>query len=88
MENLKMYSLRVEPEFLKKADNVAESLSYHTRSDVLRLAIWVGLKFINPRNYSKLSFLRWSTGRCIDNIPLEDVIHAAGVLQEHINGSK
>lgn len=48
MENLKLTSIRLSKSVLARANEIAKVVKYYSTSDVIRLAIWVGLKFMKP----------------------------------------
>lgn len=79
MENLKLTSIRVGVDSLESASAIAKQFGYFTTSDVLRVAMWVGLKVITPRCFSILSRMMWEEDAGKDIVTLEDVLRAAGV---------
>lgn len=88
MEVLKVYSLRLESESIEQASEIASSVSFWKRSDVLRLAIWIGLKVIDSRHISELHRIWWHEYFKGDRTTLEDVLRAAGVELENLKSSK
>ena len=48
MEVLKLTSIRLSKSALAQAKSLARSLGYYRTSDVLRVAIWLGLKILKP----------------------------------------
>lgn len=48
MEILKLTSIRLSKSALARANQLGRSIGYYKTSDVLRIAIWLGLKFLTP----------------------------------------
>lgn len=88
MDNLKLCSLRIDNQSLELADNIAKNSTYWSKSDIMRLAIWIGLKVIKSHRITELNRLYWSEMYNGENVLLEHVLHAAGVSQNHLNGSE
>lgn len=84
MSELKIVSLRLESDSLKWADKMAFDLNYYSRSDIIRLAIWVGEKVISSRQVPILTKLKWDEECRGASVLLEDVLHAAGVELENL----
>lgn len=82
MGNLKLTSIRVSTGALDSAHALAVHSYYYNPSDVLRLAMWVGLKIITPANQSELFRKMWEEEAGPDIIVLEDVLHTAGVIKD------
>lgn len=87
MEKLKLTSIRVSVNALDSAHSLAKELGYYNPSDVLRLAMWVGLKVITPRCATKLMGDMWKEEADLDIITLEHVLRTAGVLKEDEQGT-
>lgn len=87
MSNLKLTSIRVSTDALDTAHALAKQLGYYNPSDVLRLAMWIGLKVLTPRCASKLMGLMWKEEAELDIITLEDVLQTTGVLKEDEQGA-
>lgn len=83
MEVLKGYSVRLESKLVSKIDKIAEDSTYCSRSDVMRLAIWIGEKVIDLRHLHALLKLMWKEESKDTSVTLEDVLRAAGVLLEN-----
>lgn len=79
MENLKLTSIRLSKAALAQANNLARSIGYFQTSQVIRVAIWVGLKMIKPSVFVNLSAMMWEDEEGIKHYTLEDVLRAAGV---------
>lgn len=77
METLKLTSIRLERQSLEQANNIAKEYQYYSGSDVIRIALWVGLKIVNSRNLPRLSHLHWDEDAHGARYGLEDVLHAA-----------
>lgn len=82
MENLKLTSIRISVDSLDRAHALARQLAYYNPSDVLRIAMWVGLKIVTPSCASLLFGKMWKEEAGIDIITIEDVLRTAGVLNE------
>lgn len=78
MEVLKLTSIRLSKAALDKARVVASSVGYFRASEVLRVAIWIGLKCITPGVLHKLLLLMWEEEEKGMYHTLEDVLRAAG----------
>lgn len=88
MSELKMCSLRLESDSLDWADKLANNADYWTRSDIIRLAIWVGAKVITSRHLSELNRLRWEEEFREFDVALEDVLRTAGFTLENLKKVK
>lgn len=84
MSELKIVSLRLESDSLKWADKMASDLHYYSRSDIIRLAIWVGAKVIISSKVSDLNVLRWEEEFKGVDVSLEHVLRTAGVELEDL----
>lgn len=84
MEVLKVYSLRLESKSIDKADEIARSFGHLTRSDVIRVAIWVGEKIISSRNVFDICKLQWAEEFRNKQITLEDVLRTACIELENL----
>lgn len=88
MEEKKIYSLRLESESLEWASKIANRAGSWTRSDVIRLAIWVGKKVITSRHLGDIIRLEVHEEFSEFEVPLEDVLHAAGFKLENLKKEK
>lgn len=88
MDSLKVYSVRLESELVRKVDKIAYNSVYCSRSDVMRLAIWIGEKVIDSRHLDTLFKLMWGEESKGVSVSLEDVLRAADVLLENPKSSK
>lgn len=82
MSKLKLTSIRVSTDSLDSAHYLSKQMNYYSPSDVLRLAMWVGLKVITPKCATKLMGAMWKEEADLDIITLEHVLRTAGVLKE------
>lgn len=88
MSTLKLYSLRLESAMIDRADEVASQLSYWSRSDIIRLAIWIGQKVVEPRVVTNLHHLWWEEQFKGTRVTLEDVIRTAGIELENLKNQE
>ena len=79
MEPLKLTSIRLERQSLEQANDIAKEHLYYSSSDVIRTALWVGLKIVNSRNLPRLSYLHWDEDAHGAHYGPGDVLHT-GVL--------
>lgn len=78
MENLKLTSIRLSKDSLDRAERLSGDSRFYTTSDILRVAIWIGLKFLSRRSISELLVMMWREENSNEIITLEDVIRTAG----------
>lgn len=88
MSVLKVYSLRLESAMIDRADDVAGQLSFWSRSEIIRLAIWIGQKVVEPRVVGALHRLWWQEQFKGTNVTLEDVIRTAGIELENLKSQE
>lgn len=86
MSKLKLTSIRVSTDSLDSAHYLSEQMNYYSPSDVLRLAMWVGLKVITPSCASKLMGMMWKEEAGFDIITLESVLRTAGAIKDEREG--
>lgn len=86
MSNLKLTSIRVSTESLDSAHALAKQLGYYNPSDVLRLAMWIGLKVVTNRCASNLFSMMWKEEAGLDIITTADVLRTAGVIDDEHKG--
>lgn len=82
METLKLTSIRLEKRSLEQANRIAKEIGYYQSSNVIRIALWAGLKIITSRNWSRLAHLQFEEEENGAHYLLEDVLHAAAQNQE------
>lgn len=82
MEKLKLTSIRLENSSLEKASRIAKDNRYHKSSDIMRTALWVGLKIVNSRNCGKLSNYQLQEEILKTSYGLEDVLRTAGLKND------
>lgn len=80
MEKMKLTSIRITGNSLESAQALTNQLSFCTQSDVLRLAIWVGLKILTSKCATPLFRKMWEEEAGLDVTTLMDVLHTAGVI--------
>lgn len=88
MSELKSYSLRLESESIDKADAIVVARPYWSRSHVIRLAIWVGLKIVTTGHLAALHRLCWEEKVKGRSVTLEDVLRTADVKLENLKVSE
>ena len=86
MSKLKLTSIRVSTDSLDSAHALSKQMNYYSPSDVLRLAMWVGLKVITPSCASKLMGMMWKEEAGLDIITLESVLRTAGAIKDEREG--
>ena len=84
MENLKLTTIRLDRDSLKKADKLVFQMRYYDRSSVIRLALWVGLKIVNSQNIHKLVKIYIEEEDTNDNVDSSDVIRTAGITKDEL----
>ena len=77
MEKLKLTSIRLSMETLDRAERLSWDSDIYNTSDILRIAIWIGLKFMRVGIISKLLVMMSKEELKGEIITLEDVIHTA-----------
>lgn len=82
METLKLTSIRLEIQSIEQANNIAKDFHYYSSSDVIRTALWAGLKIVNSHNLPRLSKLHWDEDAHGVHHGLEDVLRAAAQNNE------
>lgn len=87
MAKLKLTSIRIPESSLDSASELSTGFWHFTSSDIIRIAIWVGLKVLYLGTISQLAKMMWeeeTKGKCFT---LEDVLRTAGVLKENKHGA-
>ena len=84
MEILKLKSVRLSKKTLAKAEELSRGRVYYSTSDVIRLAIWIGLKVLKPGVFHKLSPLMWREENDNADYSLQDVLQAVGEELENL----
>lgn len=82
METLKLTSIRLEKRSLEQANRIAKEIGYYQSSNVIRTALWVGLKIVTSRNCLRLGHLQFEEEDHGVRYELEDVIQAAAQNKE------
>lgn len=88
MENLKLISFRIPKEYLANAEKAAREADYYQRSFVLRVAIWIGLKFMKPGVLRQLADMMWKEEIGFKCYTLGDILCTTGVLKEDEQGAE
>lgn len=78
MEVLKLISIRLSKASIGKAREIGNSVGYYRGSDVLRVAIWIGLKCITPGVLHRYLHMMWEEEERGKYYTIEDVIRTAG----------
>lgn len=78
MEPFKLTTIRLERRSLEQTNGIAKEHYPYTGSDVIRTALWAGLKIVNSRNFRRLSHLHWDEEAHGAHYVLEDVLQASG----------
>ena len=84
MEFLKLTSIRLSKKALEQAQEMSRGRVYFSKSDVIRMAIWIGLKVIKVGSFHELSQMMWQEEYDGVNCSLEDVLRTAGVKLENL----
>lgn len=87
MENLKLTSVRLSKVSLADAAKLGRELGFWRTSDVIRVALWFGLKFMKPGVLHQLLHMMWEEEVGLKRFTLQDVLHAAGVIKEDEQGT-
>lgn len=87
MKVLKLTSIRLPKAYLEAASKVGRDFGYYQTSQVLRVAIWLGLKFIKPGVLRKLLDMMWEEEENSKHFTLEDVLRTAGVINKDKHGA-
>lgn len=82
METLKLTSIRLERRSLEQANRIAKEIGYYQSSNVIRTALWAGLKIVNSHNCKWLGSLQFREEAYGAHYGLEDVLHAAAQNNE------
>lgn len=82
METLKLTSIRLDRQSLEQANNFAKEYYHYSGSDVIRTALWAGLKIVNSRNLPLLSNLHWDEDVNGTRYEIKDVLRAAALNKE------
>lgn len=88
MECLKLTSIRLSKDLLDKASKLGKELGYYKTSDVLRVAIWLGLKILKPGVLHKYLDMMWKEELGWSYFSLDDVLHTTGGLQNDEHSAK
>lgn len=75
MEKLKLTSIRLSVETLDRAERLSWDSGIYNTSDIFRIAIWIGLKFMRVGIISKLLVMISKEEIKGEIVTLEEVIH-------------
>lgn len=78
MEKLKLTSVRLSKGTLDSASKLSNAGIYRCTSDILRIAIWLGLKFMNAGVLRQLQDMMWKEEIGWKQYTLEDVLRTLG----------
>lgn len=87
MEVLKVTSIRLPKAYLEAASKISKGFKYYYTSDVLRIAIWVGLKFMKPGVLHQLQNMVWKEEIGLKSYTIEDVLRTAGFIRDDEHGA-
>ena len=82
MEILKLTSIRLSKDSLAAAAKLGRDFGYNSSSEVLRVAIWLGLKLISPGVLRQLLRMKWEEEMSMKSFTLEDVLRTAGIIDD------
>lgn len=82
METLKLTSIRLEKRSLEQANRIAKEIGYYQSSNVIRTALWVGLKIVTSHNCLRLGHLQFEEEAYGTRYELEDVLQTAAQNKE------
>lgn len=88
MEVLKLTSIRLSKSALSHANQLAKSLGYYRSSDVIRIAIWIGLKFLKPGVVQEFLKMMWEEEEHFAYYDAQDVLRAAGIELENLKNQE
>lgn len=83
MEILKLTSIRLSKSALSQASELGRTLGYWRTSDVLRVAIWIGLKFLVPGVLHEFMQMMWQEEVNGAQYSARDVLRTAGEKLEN-----
>lgn len=78
MEKLKLTSVRLSKDTLGSASKLSNAVIGRCTSDILRIAIWLGLKFMNAGVLHQLQDMMWKEETGWKSYTLEDVLRTLG----------
>ena len=78
MEKLKLTSVRLSKDTLDRASKLSNVVIGRCTSDILRIAIWLGLKFMNAGVLHQLQDMMWKAETGWKSYTLEDVLRTLG----------
>lgn len=78
MEKFKLTSVRLSKGTLDSASKLSNADNYLCTSDILRIAIWLGLKFMRAGVLLKLQDMMWKEETGWKSYTLEEVLRILG----------
>lgn len=78
MEKLKLTSVRLSKDTLDSASKLSNVVIGRCTSDILRIAIWLGLKFMSAGVLHQLQDMMWKEETGWKSYTLEDVLRTLG----------
>lgn len=88
MEVLKLTSIRLSKKALGKAGILGRSLGFGRSSDIIRMAIWIGLKALKPGVLRNIMHMMWEEEDLGIEYTLQDVLQNSGIELENLKSSK
>lgn len=84
MEKMQLTSIRLSKEIVDIAIKIGKDCEHIKTSDVLRVALWIGLKFMNRGVLSRFLKMMWREEVGFQSYSVNDVIRTAGVTEDDI----
>lgn len=78
MEVLKLTSVRLSKSALANAAKLGRELGYYRTSEIIRLAVWIGLKFMKPGVIHQLLDMMWKEKLGWKSYSPRDILRTAG----------
>lgn len=78
MKKLKSTSVRLSKDTLDSASKLSNAVIGRCTSDILRIAIWLGLKFMSVGVLHQLQDMMWKEEIGLKQYTLEDVLRTLG----------
>ncbi|MBR2116002.1 MAG: hypothetical protein IJ942_03215 [Alistipes sp.] len=88
MEVLKLTSIRLSKKALGRAGILGSSLGYGRSSDIIRIAIWIGLKALKPGVLRGIMHMMWEEEEGIATYSLQDVLQNSGIELENLKSQE
>lgn len=78
MEVLKLTSVRLSKSALANAAKLGRELGYYRTSEIIRLAVWIGLKFMKPGVIHQLVDMMWKEELGWKSYSPRDILRTTG----------